>query len=553
MRCAILLGGLLWVCSITFSVVGQSTNECVLNEYSLRKAKVSFVPNSHFLSSSGRLGVSGEAEVQLRDGGSAFVKADFKLPSIFGLNGRFGTYMIWAVLGGGSVLPLGPMDSDGHDDTNRVTWEGSVAKDKFGLLVTLEPHRLVTVPSTIVLSSSGAALDNKIQTARLDVNCPVSGKSYWFPQSDVKKSPREAKAEREKWKNTPGAYFEAKNAWELLADSEAQTLVPNAYVATELEFHKLSRTGEKRQIEAQAKKVIELATDAARAGDGSLQEQLRKQEKEDNDDLILRLKAELQQKKEELRAKQDQLQQVSSDLRISQQDNGALTETNRALRTENGNLLGEIKIIREGKTTAEGERDKYKNEVISLQAKILAQEQAQFQGPTQTSSTEVSQSTRPIQSEPNQEPKILPSPDQRFGNAKISRTSLRQLINVFPSGTASLRDGSITFRFDESWWSDPEHGALSERAMGRLAPLFKKLAKANDLDILIESHVKSNDDIESAKQIAHTRAEALKAMMEENDIANVRTGAPNVDSDPPPGARGKMPLKMWIEVTVSLR
>jgi hypothetical protein len=86
-----------------------------------------------------------------------------KPASLFG--GDYNTYVVWAISPGGEMQNIGEMSLNGH----KSILHGSTTLRGFGIVITAEPHYLVTRPSSfVVLDGKSIQEDGAFQYAVLD-------------------------------------------------------------------------------------------------------------------------------------------------------------------------------------------------------------------------------------------------------------------------------------------------------------------------------------------------------------------------------------------------
>jgi hypothetical protein len=131
-------------------------------------------------------GAAGEAKVE-RKGGTTEVEVRLdamKPASLFG--GDYNTYVLWVVPPGGRAENLGELQLD----SDRATLAASTEATSFALLVTAEPHFMVSTPSAFVVLENRAAPQSRavryqllegvynFERSRLDDVKPAKGKVH---------------------------------------------------------------------------------------------------------------------------------------------------------------------------------------------------------------------------------------------------------------------------------------------------------------------------------------------------------------------------------------
>lgn len=194
---------------------------------------------------------SGAASVE-RKGGTTFIELEMdsmKPASLFG--GDYNTYVLWVVPPGGPAQNLGEIAIDGEQARLRAATPASA----FAILVTAEPHRLVSSPSAFVV------LENEPDSNGQSVMQPLVEGVYYFTRTNLD-GVKEAKGQ------VRTDVKQAFTAVRLARRSGAATL---AYEQFELAQQALKRTlilwqghRDRSEVTAQAIETMRLAVAAQR-------------------------------------------------------------------------------------------------------------------------------------------------------------------------------------------------------------------------------------------------------------------------------------------------
>jgi hypothetical protein len=204
-------------------------------------------------------GASGTVRVE-RMGGTTEIEAEIdsmKPASLFG--GDYNTYVLWVVPPEGPAENLGEITIEGDQGKLRA----STAAASFAVLVTAEPHYLVSAPSGFVV------LENKPSGARPDVHYAVIQGEYNFERNtleDVKQASGRVHTE----------VRQAFTAVRLAQRARAPELATPEFMKAERSLDwtlKLwHQNGDREEIAAQARETVRLAVAAQRlAGDRAFQ------------------------------------------------------------------------------------------------------------------------------------------------------------------------------------------------------------------------------------------------------------------------------------------
>src|ERR1051326_4663688 len=194
---------------------------------------------------------AGEAGVERRGGMTTIeVHLDSLKPAAF-FGGDYNTYVLWIVPPRGRAENAGEFQLDGDRSNLRASTEAST----FALIVTAEPHYLVTVPSPFVV------LENVSQTGSVMVRYEPMEGVYNFERSSL----ADAKAAKGK------VHTEVRQAYTAVRLAQRAESARFAPQALEDAQHALDRTldlwrrrVDRSEIAAQARETIGLALTAQR-------------------------------------------------------------------------------------------------------------------------------------------------------------------------------------------------------------------------------------------------------------------------------------------------
>jgi hypothetical protein len=194
---------------------------------------------------------SGAVRVE-RKGGTTEVDVEvdsMKPASLFG--GDYNTYMVWVVPPGGPADNLGELNLEG----DHATLHGTTPASSFAVLVTAEPHFLVTTPSTFLI------LANQSRQRAPEFQYPVLQGVYNFERSTLEDS-REAKGRVHT--ELRQAFTAVRLAQRANAPSLASNEFTNAERALDQTLRLWHQSGDPSEIAAQARQTVRLAVAAQR-------------------------------------------------------------------------------------------------------------------------------------------------------------------------------------------------------------------------------------------------------------------------------------------------
>jgi len=197
----------------------------------------------------------GQAEVEAKQGATS-IKLECKnlvSPTKFGT--EFLTYVLWAVSPDGRTANLGELVVN-EDGTGKR--EASTPLQMFSLIVTAEPYFAVRMPSELV------ALENEVRKG-------TKGKIFIVDNYQLMKKAQYQKKENPlalsmDLKNVPLQMYEARNAFEIAALSEAVTYAPEIFSKAEASLkmaeNALAAKKDKKDVISQALQTIQFSEDA---------------------------------------------------------------------------------------------------------------------------------------------------------------------------------------------------------------------------------------------------------------------------------------------------
>ncbi|HLH31255.1 MAG TPA: hypothetical protein VKY31_08635 [Terriglobia bacterium] len=194
---------------------------------------------------------SGAVRVECRGGTTEIeVQADSMKPaSLFG--GDYNTYVLWVVPPRGAAENLGEIALDG----DRGTLRASTAFSAFAVLITAEPHYLVTTPSAFVV------LKNKSESDAPEVHYSVLEGVYNFERSTLAHS-KEAKGKVHT--DVRQAFTAVRLAQRAGAPQLAAEEFVQADQALNETIHLWRQHADRNGFAAQARKTVRLAVAAQR-------------------------------------------------------------------------------------------------------------------------------------------------------------------------------------------------------------------------------------------------------------------------------------------------
>ncbi len=219
----------------------------------------------------------GQAEVEAKQGATS-IKLECKnlvSPTRFGT--EFLTYVLWAVSPDGRTANLGELVVNENGSGKR---EASTPLQMFSLIITAEPYFAVRMPSELVV------LENEVRKG-------TKGKVFIVNNYQLMKKAQYQKKENPlaltmDLKNVPLQMYEARNALEIAALSEAANYAPEIFSKAEASLkmaeNALAAKKDKKDIVSQSLQAIQFSEDArALAVERQAEERLANERKASED------------------------------------------------------------------------------------------------------------------------------------------------------------------------------------------------------------------------------------------------------------------------------
>ncbi len=457
-------------------------------------------------------GTAGRVKVELNRSNRATISAEFKaLMSPLDIGGQYSAYVLWAVLGDGSVERLGSPKINGKNPRSN----GEVKTDKsltsFGLLLTAEPHPFVQQPSrTVVLRSASRALGKNAGLATSEeVLVALSDRDYSRQLEKPGKLDKKARQALEARRAKPLAIYGAEYACELAKEAQAALYVPAKYneaVAKRDELRDMwNRKGKAEEIDKLANDITILA--AAAEADALDIKQGRKAENE-------------KKRREDDISEQKQ--------RIDDADK-------------------EIKRLNEALATAESQRDGFMRD--------FQDKNAQYNIAIERQKEEKSRAEK-LQREKDDLVKKVADVEAKMHQMNIIRnwvadkTEWKRFLSGF--GEVVQREEDLVLTFPEKIWMQPDSFMLNADLVD-LVPLIQRIAAADYLGLTINSEALAlPEDENTAITLAEERSKRLKADFIKFGIAAERINSETIVGKPIARTKKAAPLLNRIRITLKL-
>ena len=437
--------------------------------------------------------MKGEATVRrsTRNGTRIELSVD-NMPRPFELGAGYATYVVWAISPSGQADNLGEIKRSGLffiDSKITVT----TPLQTFALIITAEPHFMVTRPSQAIM------LENLFPVAtngqRIGTQPSIS---YFGNSSDYFRDPRTPEIAEIDYSKTPSAILQAKQAVALakfagaerdasVELTEAQTLLQNA-------INSWQAGRDSDTVDIGARRSIEAAIRAEQLAQSRKVAREQRNEKIRTDSEIRAAENKYTDAQSEIADIRSELARETRNRELAERDVLNYTGQVRDLREENGRLREEL-----GRTKSDLEAANNK-----LNAAIAVADDAKKAADAERDKASKAEALRAA------EPALLAS------------------LKTF--GTVTRTERGIVLTLPENWWTGPRASTFVPQAEGKLTNLGELLSNNASYRISVESHTDTAGGAEVVQSLTDKRsfaiAEKLAAMgVEEGRIVAKGLGA----------------------------
>ncbi len=412
--------------------------------------------------------MKGEAKVKRtgRNGTRIELSVD-KMPRPFELGAGYATYVLWAISPTGQADNLGEIKRSGLffiDSKMTVT----TPLQTFSLIITAEPHFLVTRPSqTIMLENlyPVAANGQRIGT--------TPSINYFGNSSDYFRDPRTPEIAETDYAKTPPAILQAKQAVALARFAGAE------------------RDASAELVEAET--LLQNAQNAWQAGRDS-----------DTVDIAARksisasVKAEtLAYERKDAREKRNEKIRTDSDIRSAE-----------TRFTEAQNQISDIKgeLSRETRNRELAERDALN---YSNQVKELRDENGKLREELGRIRVEIEAANAKLAAAENEKKAIQQQSDKEAKVAKLRAAEGDLIASLKTFGSVAKTERGIVLTLPESLWTSTRSSSFVPQADGKLTSLAELLANNPDYRIAVESYTDSTGDPTLIQTVTEKRSYAI--------------------------------------------
>lgn len=373
-----------------------------------------------------------------------------KMPRPFELGAGYATYILWAISPTGQADNLGEIKRSGLffiDSKVRVT----TPLQTFALIITAEPHFMVTRPSqTIMLENlyPVAANGQRIGT--------TPAITYFGNSSDFFRDPRTPEIAEVDYAKTPPAILQAKQAVALAkfagAEREANAELSEASTLLQNAENAWQAGRDEDSIDIAARKSIAAAVRAEGLAITRKEARERRNEQARNNDEIRAAETKYLDAQDQIAELKGELSRETRNRELAERDALNYSSQLKELRDENGKLREEL-----GRAKVEAE---------NANARLAAAAQAAE----------------------NEKKAMQEAADNEVKAAKSKAAEAELLSSLKTFGVVEKNERGIVLTLPETLWAGSRSTSLVPQADGKLASLGEILSNYPDYRLSVEAH-----------------------------------------------------------------
>jgi len=428
--------------------------------------------------------MKGEATIKRTSrNGSQIQLTVSKMPRPFELGAGYATYVLWAIGPDGQADNLGEIKRRGFfefDSKINVT----TSLQTFALIITAEPHFMVTRPSQAIM------LENLSPVS-------VSGKTiatmpaiqYFGNSSDYFRDARTPEIAEVDYSKTPSTILQAKQAVALAryagADRDAADELAEAEGLLQNAEDSWRAGRDEESVDVLARRAIGSAVKAESTAVARKEAREKRNEKTRSD-------AELKAAEDKYANAQNDINEIKAELaaevrrrELSERDATNYSSQLKEMREENGRLRDELARTRSEAETAKNRLSALEGENASMKA-------------------------------------------DKDREARISRIQSGEpalMASLRSIGTVKKTERGIVVTIPEMFWSAPRASTFAPNADARLVSLADAINSNGDYTVMIESHTDNSGSPDELQTLTNDRAQAVASRITSLNVAPERLRA----------------------------
>jgi outer membrane protein OmpA-like peptidoglycan-associated protein len=406
------------------------------------------------------------------------------------LGGIYTTYILWAISPDGHVDNLGEIKRSGSSFVNSKL-DVTTPLQSFALILTAEPHFLMTVPSRmVVMENLPPQRPNGSQVETVDVRY-IGNSSDYFRTASVPEI-----ADRD-YRQTPVSLLGARQAVNLAKYAGAASDAPDELQTAEDQLQEAEKAWRLNQPQTEIDMVARKATSSGKHAE---------------DLAVTRKAARLQ--REAIRRRDEAVRSAEQNAEASQREvaqlRTALEKETRARELAERDLGTANDQLREKRVEIAQLRDE--NATLRSEGDAAKLKLARMEGEKQAETARVEAEKR--------------AADRRAAEANLKETLAKY---------GTVKETSTGFRLvlPEGIWTNTRAATLSAASSAKLEPLAALLASNPDYQILIEAYTDSKGNEVSLQQLTQERARVLSDRFQSAGVDPVRIQANGMGASNP--------------------
>jgi outer membrane protein OmpA-like peptidoglycan-associated protein len=407
-----------------------------------------------------------------------------KMPRPFELGAGYATYVLWAIGPDGQVDNLGEIKRRGFfefDSKISVT----TPLQTFALIITAEPHFMVTRPSQAIMLENLSPVSASGKTI-----ATMPAVQYFGNSSDYFRDARTPEIAEIDYSKTPSTILQAKQAVALAryagADRDAQAELTDAESMLKNAEDSWKAGRDEEQVDILARRAISTAVKAESTAAIRKDAREKRNERTRTDAEIRAAESKYVDAQNQIADLKDELAAETRRRELAERDALNYSGQLKDLREENGRLRDELARTRV-------EADNAKNQLATVQGE--------------------NQSIRSAQERQERINRILQGEPSLM--AALKRV-----------GAVTKNERGIVVTLPETFWSGIRTSTFAPNADARLIALADAINSNPDYSVVVESHTDSSGSPDELQALTNDRAQAIVA----------RLGSLNVSSDRVRGA-----------------
>jgi outer membrane protein OmpA-like peptidoglycan-associated protein len=413
------------------------------------------------------------------------------MPRPFELGAGYATYVLWAISPTGQADNLGEIKRSGLffiDSKVNVTTN----LQTFSLMITAEPHFLVTRPSQAIM------LENLYPVAKDGKYVGTSPTiTYFGNSSDYFRDSRTPSIAETDYQKTPPAILQAIQAVALArfagAERDASTELAEAETLLQNAQNAFSAGRDSEFIDITARKSISAAVRAESAAQQRRTAREQRNERIRSDEEIRAAENRFSDAQDEINSLKAELAREIRNRELAERDAMNYSNQLRELRDENGKLredLGRIRVENE-----------------NINARLVAIE--------------------------NEQKAAREQQEQEDRAAKLAQEEKDLLAALKAYGTVVKNERGIVLTLPENLWTGVRSSSLTPQADGRLASLAGILADHTDYRILVEAHTDNTGNADQVQTVTDRRSYTIADKFASMGVAEGRIVAKGLGASLP--------------------